>query len=157
MQQAVTIETQVPQEHALAFTTKFGEITLRDDRLISFKKGLLGFDHCTTFGLSRLPNSEESPIMLLQCVNDENLAFLVADPAALGLTLQEEDKEEALKQTQMSKETTQFLVVLTMYDQESSYYLTANMRAPLMVDSHQRQACQHILGNKEYSTQQKVS
>ena len=156
MQQPVMTENHVPQDKALYFNTKFGEVTLREDRLITFEAGLLGFNNCTTFGLSRLPGAEDSPVMLLQCVNEPDIAFLVADPSTLGVFINEKDKAEALKQTAMSKEDTQFLTILTMYDQDSSYYLTANMRAPLMVDSRSRQARQHILSNKNYSTQQKI-
>lgn len=156
MQQSVITETHVPQDKALYFNTKFGEVVLREDRLITFKNGLLGFNQCTTFGLSRLPNVDESPVMLLQCVNDPEIAFLVADPTAVGLELEETDRSAALNQTSMDAVDTQFLTILTMYDHESSYYLTANMRAPIMINSRTREACQHILTNKKYSTQQKI-
>lgn len=156
MQQPVITENHVPQDKALYFTSKFGEVTLREDKLITFEAGILGFSQCTTFGLARLPGAEESPIMLLQCVNEPEISFLVADPSTLGAFINDKDKADALKQTGMSKEDTQFLTILTMYDQDSSYYLTANMRAPLMVDSRSREARQHILSNKDYSTQHKI-
>tara|TARA_R110000868_G_scaffold218576_2_gene469160 strand:- start:86361 stop:86831 length:471 start_codon:yes stop_codon:yes gene_type:complete len=156
MQQTTLTEQTVPVEKALNYDTRFGEVTLREDRLINFAQGLLGFNECTTFGLSKLPNTDESPIMLLQCVNAPEIGFLVADPKILGLTIKDEDVSKALKEAGMSKESTQVLVILTMYDQEDSYYLTANLRAPLLVDSRTRQARQHILSSKEYTTQHKL-
>lgn len=154
--QTVMTETQVPQDKALYFNTKFGEVVLREDRLITFQSGLLGFNNCTTFGLSRLPGVDESPIMLLQCVNDPEISFLVADPTMLNLEIDEKDRAAALNQTNMDALDTQFLTILTMYDHESSYYLTANLRAPILINSRTREACQHILTNKKYGTQQKI-
>ncbi|MFT7144657.1 MAG: flagellar assembly factor FliW [Alphaproteobacteria bacterium] len=156
MQQTTLTEQKVPVDKALNYDTRFGEVTLREDRLISFDKGLLGFNECTTFGLCKLPNADESPIMLLQCVNEPEIGFLVADPKILGLEIKDEDVAKALKEAGMSKESTQLMVILTMYDQEDSYYLTANLRAPLLIDSRTRKARQHVLTSKDYTTQHKL-
>lgn len=156
MQQSTLAEQTIPVEKALTYNTRFGEVALREDRLITFKNGLLGFTGCTTFGLSRIPNADESPILLLQCVNEPEIAFLVADPSAIGLEIKDEDLSKAVKECQMTKENVQSLVILTMYDQDDSYYLTANLRAPLLIDSRTRQARQHILANKNYTTQHKL-
>lgn len=140
----------------LTFTTKFGQVSLRADRLIEFPQGLFGFRECTQFGLTKLPNVDESPIMLMQCVNQPTIAFLVADPATLGLAIAEEDRAEALADTQLPAADTQFLSILTLYDNGDSYYLTANLRAPLLIDSASRTGLQHILSNKDYTTQHKI-
>ncbi len=140
----------------LHFTTRFGEVKLRKDRLIDFPSGLFGFRECTSFGLSKLPNVEDSPILLMQCVNEPSIAFLVADPTVLGLELKETDREAALSETSYTAEDTQFLTILTLYDNGDSYYLTANLRAPVLVDSAKRTAVQHILTNKDYTTQHKI-
>jgi flagellar assembly factor FliW len=140
----------------LVFATRFGEVKLRKDRLISFPQGLFGFRECTSFGLTRLPNVDESPILLMQCVNEPSVAFLVADPKVLGLKIEGDDEDEALKGTNMPKTDTQFLSILTLYDNGDSYYLTANLKAPLLVDSNQRMGVQYILTSKNYTTQHKI-
>jgi flagellar assembly factor FliW len=140
----------------LAFSTRFGDVELREDRLLSFPQGLFGFRECTQFGLAKLPNVENSPLMLLQCVNQPSIAFLVADPAQLGIELQASDREEALAETKLAGNDTQFLTILTLYDQGDSYYLTANLKAPVLIDSNSRTGMQFILSNKSYSTQHKL-
>lgn len=140
----------------MIYKTRFGEVELREDRLIDFPDGLFGFRECTKFGLTRLPNVDESPLLLLQCVNQPEIAFLVADPNVLGLDLKKDDRTQALADTKMPPEDTQFLSILTMYDTGDNYTITANLRAPLMVNSKTRTARQHILPNKEYTTQHKV-
>ena len=156
MQHTATSEQYIPAEKALSFNTRFGDVTLREDRLISFPEGILGFSGCKTFGLTKLPNVDESPIMLLQCVDTPEISFLVADPNMLGLQIQKNDLDKALSDLTMPSQETQILSILTMYEQEDSYYLTANLRAPLFIDSTNRTAKQYILSNREYSTQQKL-
>lgn len=140
----------------LVFTTRFGEVKLRKDRLINFPHGLFGFKECTSFGLTRLPNVDESPILLMQCVNEPAVAFLVADPKVLGLAIKPTDEEEAISGTNMPKTDTQFLSILTLYDNGDSYYLTANLKAPILVDSANRTGVQYILTSKDYTTQHKI-
>lgn len=140
----------------LVYSTRFGDVVLREDRLISFPEGLLGFGDCTTFGLSRIPNAADSPLMLLQCVNDPEVCFIVADPTMLGVDIKQADRDSALKATKMPNEATQFLTIMTLYDQGDSYYMTANTKAPVMIDSMNRKAIQYILESKEYTTQHKV-
>lgn len=140
----------------LAYNTSFGEIHLREDRLLSFPKGLLGLPHCTVFGLSRLPGVDESPLMLMHCINEPHITFLVADPAVLGLHIQDKDREQALKEAGMTEKNAQFLTILTLYPDEEAGYLTANLRAPVLIDSTTREGVQQILASKEYTTQHKL-
>lgn len=149
-------DVSTKQGATLHFTTRFGDVEVREDRLINFPNGLFGFRECTQFGLAKLPNIDNSPLMLLQCINQPSIAFLVADPAQLGLQLEQGDIEEALAETRLAQADTQFLTILTLYDQGESYYLTANLKAPVLVDSHNRNGLQFILSNKNYSTQHKL-
>ena len=146
----------IPVEKKLTYQTRFGEVNLRDDRLISFPRGLLGFEDCTVFGLSQLPNADESPLLLLQCINEPQFAFVVADPAVLGLEIADADKTKALHETGMKAEKTQFLSILTLYDQGESYYVTANLKAPIMIDTTTRIARQHVFTSGHYTTQHKL-
>lgn len=140
----------------LVFSTRFGEVRLGKDKLISFPHGLFGFRECTSFGLARLPNVDDSPILLMQCINDPVVAFLVAAPNVLGLKIDAADEAEALAETKMNKTDTQFLSILTLYDNGDSYYLTANLKAPVLIDSNSRTGVQHILSSKAYTTQHKI-
>lgn len=144
------------ERNTLRYSTGFGEVALRDDRLLSFPAGLLGLPICTVFGLSRMPQSDESPLLLLHSVNDPSITFLCADPAVLGLQYSDDDRKRAIKEVGFNAKDTQFLVILTLYQDDEAGYLTANMRAPVLVDSNQRVGQQHVLSNKNYSTQQKI-
>ena len=150
-----TADTACPEKE-LVFSTKFGELRLREDRLLSFPVGILGFSQCTVFGLTRMPENPESPILLLQSVNEPGLTFLVADPAMMGLAIAGEDREEAIRDLGMDAAQTQMLVILRLYETGENYYLTANLKAPIFMDSSTRVGYQYILQSKDYSTQHKV-
>lgn len=146
-----------PTQNALEFNTRFGDICLREDRLISFPHGILGFPECTVFGLCQMPGTENSPVMLLQSINHPDVIFLVGDPEMLGLELEVEEKERAIDTFQMNAKNVQFLTILTLHsDGSDNHYLTANLRAPLVIDSANREAYQHIIQNPKYTTQHKV-
>lgn len=150
-----TADTSCPEKE-LVYSTKFGELRLREDRLMSFPVGILGFSQCTVFGLTRMPENPESPILLLQSVNEPGLTFLVADPAMMGLSIAGADREEAIKELGLEPANTQTLVILRLYDSGDNYYLTANLKAPIFVDSTSRVGYQYILQSKDYSTQHKI-
>lgn len=152
------IQADSNTERALHYNTQFGEVSLREDKLISFPEGILGFGDCTVFGLSAMPSEESTPFMLLQCVNDPEVVFLVADPKLMGFNYTDADKAEAVKETNLDAETTEMLVILRMHKQEGvdSCHLTANVKAPILIDSAARIGRQHILTNQDYTTQQAV-
>ncbi len=138
------------------FTTRFGEISVRTDRILDFPHGLFGFRECTQFGLAKLPNVDNSPLLLMQCINQPSIAFLVADPETLGVGYTSADKQEAIEETKLGVVSTQMLTILTLYDAGENYYLTANLKAPVLIDSNRKAGVQFILSNKNYSTQHKV-
>lgn len=149
-------EPKAETHTGLAFKTRFGEVTLKEELLVHFPTGLFGFTDCTSFGLAQLPNSGNSALLLLQCVNRPDVAFLVADPALLGLEISAADRAEALSDTGLSTTDTQFVTILTLYDGVDGQYLTANLRAPVMIDTANKLGTQYILANTAYGTQQKI-
>ena len=60
-------------------TTRFGRLTVDDERVMTFPRGLLGFPNHTRFAL--IQTGEENYFFWLQSVDDANLAFVVTDPS----------------------------------------------------------------------------
>ncbi len=156
MNHTATVSDTTNSTNVLTYNTRFGDVTLREDRLVGFDQGVLGFPHCKVFGLSRMPGGDESPILLMHCISDPSVTFMVADPAVLGLEIKEKDQKEAIAARKMDETETQILVILTLYEQGDSFFLTANLRAPLLIDSKQREGFQHILTSNDYTTQHKI-
>ena len=66
------------REEKRLILTRVGEREISEDTIISFPKGLIGFEEHREFVL--LPVGDESPFLLLQSLDDPRLGFLVADP-----------------------------------------------------------------------------
>jgi len=60
-------------------TSRFGTISVDDERVITFPRGLLGFPDQARFAL--IQTGEENYFFWLQCVDEPNLAFVVTDPS----------------------------------------------------------------------------
>ncbi|GAB6039642.1 flagellar assembly protein FliW [Endothiovibrio diazotrophicus] len=64
-------------------TTRFGEIEIDPDTVITFPDGIPGFEHCTRY---KLLHEEGKPlIQWLQSLDDPDLTFSVVDPSAFNI------------------------------------------------------------------------
>src|SRR3954466_14478986 len=77
-------------------STRFGRLSVDDERVISFPKGLLGFPDHRRFAL--IQTGEENYFFWLQSVDEPNLAFVVTDPTIFfkgyEVPLREETRQE---------------------------------------------------------------
>jgi len=60
-------------------TTRFGRLSVDDERIMKFPRGLLGFPNHTLFAL--IQTGDENYFFWLQSMDDPNLAFVVTDPS----------------------------------------------------------------------------
>ncbi|WP_243367780.1 flagellar assembly protein FliW [Fundidesulfovibrio soli] len=58
--------------------SRIGVLTIPQDRVIHFPRGLIGFEQEREFTLVQV--REDSPFLILQSMNDPRLGLLVADP-----------------------------------------------------------------------------
>src|SRR5688572_18332474 len=73
-------------------TTRFGLLSVEDERIITFPNGLLGFPDHTRFAL--IQTGEENYFFWLQAVDEPNLAFVVTDPTTFFKDYQVPVREE---------------------------------------------------------------
>src|SRR6188474_1611820 len=59
-------------------TTRFGRLSIDNDRIITFPRGLLGFPNYTQYALIEAADGAE--FFWLQAVDEPQLAFIVTDP-----------------------------------------------------------------------------
>lgn len=128
-------------------TTRFGTITIGDDRVISFPKGLLGFGSTTKFCL--LEPADDACFFWLQSTEDPSLAFVVTDPnffvADYSVPIRQEQMDE-LKLTSLSD--AQVFVIVNKLDNT----LTGNLQGPLVINTNTRSGEQFVLAEKRWST-----
>ncbi len=125
-------------------TTRFGEIDIEENKIISFPMGIPGFPHLKRYVLL----DYKDPIKWLHAVDDPDIAFIVTEPFGLfpdySLTV-EDDVEEFLEIKDLAD--TAILVILNVADNR----LNANLKAPIIVNSSKLKATQIILEDDRYS------
>ena len=130
-------------------STRFGQLVVDDERIITFPHGLLGFPEHARFAL--IQTGEENYFFWLQAVDDPNLAFVVTDPTIFfkdyDVPVREETRQE-LHATDPS-----FLQVFVICNKVGDW-LTGNLLGPLVVNAANRLAQQIVLTEKKYTTRQ---
>lgn len=134
--------------------TKYhGETQIQEDQTIVFKNGLPGFTGEKKFVI--LPLSEDSPFVVLQSMQSEELAFIVASPFVFfkdyGFDLDETTVE--LLEIE-SAEDVEVMAILTI--EEPFEKSTANLMAPIVVNRRKMLAKQVILHDSSYPTKQPI-
>jgi flagellar assembly factor FliW len=130
-------------------TTRFGRITVDDERVISIPRGLLGFPDYTRYAL--IQTGEENYFFWLQCVEQPNLAFVVADPSIFFKDYEVPLRDENLQELQLEdlKESQVFVICNKVGE-----WLTGNLLGPIVVNAQTRVAQQAVLTDKKWTTRQ---
>jgi len=132
-------------------TTRFGTVTVEQDRLINFPKGILGFPDHHNFCL--LQPSDEACFFWLQSADDPALAFVVTDPTMFIADYAVPIREDQLTELKLSAiEDAQVFVIVNKVDGA----LTGNLRGPLVVNTLDRVAEQVVLAEKRWTTREKL-
>lgn len=128
-------------------TTRFGEVEVDENRIITFPNGLLGFPKYTQYVL--IQPSEDSLFYWMQSIQAEDLAFIVTDPSLFVSSY-----KVPLKQDQMdglgirTMEDAQVFVIVNKRDN----MLTGNLQGPLVVHVDQLIGAQLVLSDRRFTT-----
>ena len=130
-------------------TTRFGRLSVEDERIITFPGGLLGFPDHTRFAL--IQTGEENYFFWLQSVDEPNLAFVVTDPTIFFKEYEVPVREETWQELQLADEgDLQCFVICNKVGE----WLTGNLLGPLVVNAANRLAQQVVLTEKKWTTRQ---
>ena len=128
-------------------TTRFGVIDIREDRVITFPKGLLGFSSARRFCL--LEPNDDACFFWLQSLEDPALAFVVTDPALFVAEFNVPIRQEQMEELAISNlQDAQVFVIVNKIDD----MLTGNLQGPLVVNTLTRTGEQIVLAEKRWTT-----
>ncbi|RSD25200.1 flagellar assembly protein FliW [Mesobacillus subterraneus] len=134
-------------------TRYHGEVEINQEDILSFAKGIPGFQEEREFCL--LPLSEEGVYYVMQSLNTSELAFIVTNPfnffKEYDFTLEESVIEELHLE---SEKDVRVYTILTV--QDPFIKTTANLQAPVITNLNNRKAKQVVLHNEQYGTKQPI-
>lgn len=133
----------------LVQTSRFGEIEVKDDQIISFPSGLIGFSEDHRFVIRE--DEAAAPFRWLQSIDSEDLAFVMIEPHVSISNYELELTKEHLKKLKAEKveELTVFVLVTMAKKLED---VTVNLQGPLLFNLEKRLCLQIIIPEGKYAT-----
>jgi flagellar assembly factor FliW len=138
-------------------SSRFGWLSVDDDRVITFPRGLLGFPEHTRFALlpaappTAAAATGDQCFFWLQSADDPALAFVVADPAIFFKESAVPVREDAAAEVRMSDPARlqAFVICNKVGD-----WITGNLLGPVLVNAENRLATQVVLTERKWTTRQ---
>ena len=130
-------------------TLRFGKLTVQEDKVITFPRGILGFAKNKRYIL--FPHSEGSPFFWLQSVEDGELAFVVMNPQLIKADYSIDVDENVLTELEAAKEDTLEVVCIVTIPRNDPRRMTINLLGPIIINAQSRCAVQVICDKQSYS------
>ncbi|WP_419882282.1 flagellar assembly protein FliW [Peribacillus sp. B-H-3] len=134
-------------------TTKFhGEQEIKKDDILTFETGIPGFLEEKKFCILPL---EDSPFYVLQSTKSKNTAFIMADPFTFFKEYEFDLADEVMENLEIqSNEHVAVFVILTI--REPFNETTANLQAPIIINTKGLLGKQYIINRGAYTTRHKI-
>ena len=124
-------------------TRIFGEVSIGDDRMIHFPKGIVGFPELTDFALIHDADAgDQGGIRWMQSMQEPNFAMPVVDPLVAKEDYNPIVEDDLLK---IIGECEDPLVLVTITVPSDLTKMSVNLKAPLIINVDTKKAAQVIL------------
>ncbi|MBD5448902.1 MAG: flagellar assembly protein FliW [Lachnospiraceae bacterium] len=134
----------------MQITTKvFGEITIDDDKIIHFPKGIIGFPDLTEFTLIHDEEKGTDSIHWLQSLQEPAFAMPVMDPLLVCPDYNPEADDELFNVLgELVPE--ELLVLVTVTVPKDLTKMSVNLKGPIIINAAEKKALQVIVEGDEY-------
>lgn len=134
----------------MQITTKvFGEITIDDDKIIHFPKGIIGFPDLTEFTLVHDEEKGTDSIHWLQSIQEPAFAMPVMDPLIVCPDYNPEADDELFNVLGEIKPD-ELLVLVTVTVPKDLTKMSVNLKGPIVINAAEKRALQIIVEGDEY-------
>ena len=140
----------------LVKTKYFGEINLSEDKIIKMERGMFGFEEYKKYTILYDSEKEGRPnVSWFQSVEEPSLAFSVINPMAVMEDYNPIVEDEILKGLgEITEENIVVLLPLTVPQEVTN--MTANLKAPIIINADTRKGAQVVVENEEYEIKYKI-
>ena len=128
-------------------TSRFGEVSYKKEDLLIFPRGIPAFENMHEWILA---GSDDSAIKWLQSINDGDLALPVTSPDAIQPDYNARIPEDELKMIGSVNPADLALLIVVSIPPAAPWNMTANLRAPILINLKTHKAVQVIALNEEY-------
>ncbi|WP_226643239.1 flagellar assembly protein FliW [Mesobacillus subterraneus] len=138
----------------MKIATKYhGNVEINSGEILKFEKGILGFHTEKEFIL--LPLSDDGIFYVMQSVSNGMLAFIISNPFNFFKEYDFKLEDSVIKELELESEKNVVVYsILTVQDPFNK--TTANLQAPIIINSKKRKAKQVVLHNEHYNTKHPI-
>lgn len=134
-------------------TSRFGAVELTEEDILTFPEGLLGFTNLREFVLLDDPNDEI--FAWLQSCENSGIAFPILEPELFAGNYQVELSRVDLQVIEASKDQPlRYFTIVTI--PEDPTQMTANLKAPVVVNVRSRKARQCVLQDNNLAIREPI-
>jgi flagellar assembly factor FliW len=128
-------------------TGRFGDMEIKEGEILSCPSGILGFSDATSFAL--IDPGDDTLILWLQCLQNPKLAFPLLEPKIFKpdyiVRLSSGDLRDLMLKNM--RESAVFSILTIPHDVTQ---MTANIKAPIVINLQERLAKQVVLQENKY-------
>jgi len=129
-------------------TKNFGSIEYDPNDIIYFREGIPGFETLHNF-LILTDNSQNIPFKWLQSLDETDIAFAIIEPESFKPDYTVEITDEIIKVLDI-EDLNHLLIFVIVVIPEEIEKITANLKAPIIINAENNKAVQVILENEKY-------
>lgn len=131
-----------------------GEIEYNEENMVTFDKGIPGFEDLKQYILVDLKDYE--PFKLLQSLEDEYIGMIVTSPYDFFKDYEVNLNEEVIKSLKIKKEE-EVLVITTVTFNSNPKTITTNLQGPIVINISNNLGEQIILDNSKYKIKEPLT
>lgn len=131
-------------------TTRFGQLEVEESNIITFEKGLPGFDNLKKYVL--LTDAQDATsFKWLQSLEHPEIALPMVDPFQVKKDY-EFDLDNSTKESLQIKSQEDLTILSVAVIPNKITQMTTNLKAPIIINTTNNKATQMILNDNKYST-----
>jgi len=135
-------------------TVRFGEIEVDESKVVHFSQGIPAFEEEHEFLI--IPYDETSPYVFLQSLATPDLAFLMTMPFLFFQDYEFEIDDDSLARLGIKSQEELLVYVLLTLPGGKVQEMTANLMAPIIINTTNMQARQVVLDKSRYNTKHRL-
>ena len=137
----------------LTIKTRFGEISVDTNKVVSFPRGLLGMPDKSRYALANFPSAKMAQFKLLQSLDDHTLSFITLPVDVQNSIIAVQDIRAAAADLQIKEDHLALLLIVSVHRSPDAVKLSVNARAPLFIDAERKIGIQHVFQSDTYKVQ----
>ena len=132
-------------------TKWFGTVEINDAKVITFEKGLIGFEDCSRFSIVyETEDKKEKPIMWLQSLDEQALALPIIKPEYIVDEYAPDVEDELVYKLGENVKSDDLMIFVTMTVPSDLTKMTCNLKAPIIINTATMKAVQAVAANEDY-------